>query len=301
MRNATEYDTALSIPVTAELLEKQRNRLQRDYADAITALRRAKQACKEIGISEPEAIVSRNGGVSTASIDWRNVESARFPDEISAGVDVSMWRYAFKLLPLGRILPARDLSDLLQRAIDDRLPFSASGLQSLVDQGLRGSGGQQVAFIAGLFEALVARDWNVGGRQGGPSRHANPVDLGARFRVACGQLAVPTYDIWGWTWRHQAGTHQYTLTDLESAFSLLDGKGIPAESAIDARVYEVRFSRGPESDRNASPLLVGCEYFTATIYKNGNLKITVHRDDLLPEFNRIGGEHLRRLSDAAAS
>jgi predicted RNA methylase len=185
-------------------------------------------------------------------------------------VDAKVWDSLVRSTELNHLMDKKAKDELRQQLLTDPPEFTEETAYSTIEKFAAEAGMIFRRGIALMFSALDRRfrshsGWKIGSR----------VILSNAFS-----------DYGGWNYHRD---HRSTLQDIERTFLILDGRKPVAD--YDGIVGEIDRARMAQGFGSARQTEVQSEFYTARIFKNGNLHLWFKRDDLVTLANRMIGEY----------
>lgn len=238
---------------------------ERAAADIREAFRMVADAEKRLN----EALSSKEWRTFSVS-DYSNRIQFDAPEESIKRVRRQVWEVLIDRLEVRRIMSpqrARELDEAIEK---DQMP-------EISERTLNEVFGSLMAALPQMLEEAVEEvfDW----LRPRASRYKSNSEYEVPRKVVLSNVVSALYDWWS--------VNDYSekrLTALENVFSALDGKGQITKAHWSAISIALR------ENKRASET----PYFKFQAFRNGNLHITMKREDLLARFNQIaGGRRLR--------
>ena len=243
---------------------------------------RTMAAAKAAHVAAAKAAREASPGVN--SYNWRHRDeknvfllSAAIPerddylDTARRLTDIDVWSYVIGITNLESLMD-KEAKDEMRKELQDNPPeVTADNVFATIERFVTDADMIFKRGVANMFSKLDRRfrshdGWKIGGR----------VILNGAFD-----------ELGSWNYHRN---HRDTITDIERAFFILDGRKVP--ESWHGLVYTIDEARRKEGyNLRARQSEIDSEFFKIRIYKNGNAHVWFKRDDLVRKVNRLLGDY----------
>jgi hypothetical protein len=197
----------------------------------------------------------------------RNIDKDRTFDR---AIDERSWNYFFGS---GRLMDIMSQDDIerFHKKLSDPDPFTAEEAFKYYNSAEDIAVNSFERLLHSVFEKLTSATYRPGNSWKNDRKKQNNREIDNYFRMSS-SIKKGHFGKWEW--------HYYSVPiydDLEKVCFLLDGKNPPKQpNTINCRI------------KSESCNIIGNEYFTITLYLNGNNKVNFLRDDIREKLNKYG-------------
>ena len=268
--------TELITRATVEEIVARRNRALSLYAVAADAITAASEALVEAGLAARVNVGAINRYNHHLTQEWQAFTGGvRAPDPVKFKacarrlVDTDFWAHIMCVTDLEKLMDKKAKDEFARQLQENPPEITVDNVRATLEAF---AGDAKIIFqrgIANTFSALDRRfkshdGWKIGSR----------VILRYCFN-----------EYGGWSYNSH---HRDTLTDIERAFLILDGKPVPPTYAGLAQAVENDRGKGGFVARQS---FLETEYFRVRGFLNGNAHIWFKRNDLVEKVNRQLAEY----------